>query len=423
MRQDTARPESSRNKLLLAGSTGRINEELTMYSKSINSLMFVVISLIASGSTVEAGPLLDWLRNKCNRNGGNVVVGGYTATSGTFTQAPTTLQPGQCQRTCMQTCQRTTVNYVPYTAYRTEWQRVPVTQYRPVTNTDPCSGCTVTCMRPCTSYSWQLQRKPYTTYRPVYQTQSYRVPVTTITNDCATGNCNSCSTCGVPAATGNIAPAAGGFVPSTGTAADGIPTLNSSNRPYYGVYDSYPVPSGYQSYTIPAQSSTYANPQAYSGISQYSGYSVPTTNVYTPPMPSSLEAPQPAFDSGYNSGSAPADQTPILNNNPQSLQNPAGSANPAVRSVLSNGQEAQPLLDPTPDQRWDFNVPQLGRPADQSAMNEVQVRWAYTPTNGATYSDAVPAAVAEGSATSTAPRVNDLWQSTGNPRVTNGDWN
>lgn len=394
-----------------------------MYYKSINSLMFVAISLIASSSTAQAGPLLDWLRSKCNRNGSNVAVGGYTATSGTFTQAPTTLQPGQCQRTCLQTCQRTTVNYVPYTAYRTEWQRVPVTQYRPVTNTDPCSGCTVTCMRPCTSYSWQLQRKPYTTYRPVYQTQSYRVPVTTITNDCATGNCNPCTTCGVPAATGAVAPSAGGFVPSTGTAADGVPVLNTTNRPYYGVYDSYPVPSGYQSYTVPTQSPAYANPQAYSGISQYSGYAVPTTSVYTPPMPSSLEAPQPGFDSGNNGGSLPADRTPILDNNPQSQLNPTGTNPSPVRSVLSNGQEAQPLMDPTPDQRWDFNVPQLGRPEDQSAMHEVQVRWAYTPSNGATYSDAMPAAISGSPNRGTTRQVNDLWQSTGNSSSTNSDWN
>ena len=215
-----------------------------MFCRTISSLVIVAAFCVANTSTADAGPLLDWLRSKCSRND-NVVVGGYQATSGTYTQAPTTLMPGQCQRTCMQTCQRTVVNYVPYTAYRTEWQRVPVTQYRPVTNTDPCSGCTVTCMRPCTNYSWQLQRKPYTTYRPVYQTQSYRVPVTTITNDCNSG----CSTCGVPAAA-TAAPAAGGFVQSpSAVPADNAPVL--SQRPYYGVYDTYQVPGNYQSYQVP----------------------------------------------------------------------------------------------------------------------------------------------------------------------------
>ena len=99
-------------------------------------------------------------------------------------------------KTCQQTCTRTVVNYVPYTAYRTSWKRVPVTTYRPVTNSDPCTGCTVTCMRPCTTYTYQMQRVPYTTQRPVYRTETYKVPVTTITNDCATGGCNSCNTCG-----------------------------------------------------------------------------------------------------------------------------------------------------------------------------------------------------------------------------------
>jgi hypothetical protein len=67
------------------------------------------------------------------------------------------LQPGQCMKTCQQTCSRTVVNYVPYTAYRTSWKRVPVTTYKPVTNSDPCTGCTVTCMRPCTTYTYQMQ--------------------------------------------------------------------------------------------------------------------------------------------------------------------------------------------------------------------------------------------------------------------------
>ena len=100
-------------------------------------------------------------------------------------------------KTCNKTCSRTVVNYVPYTAYRTNWKKVPVTQYRPVTSSDPCTGCTMTCMKPCTTYTYQCQRVPYTTYRPVYRQEQYTVPVTTITNDCSTGNCGGgCDTCG-----------------------------------------------------------------------------------------------------------------------------------------------------------------------------------------------------------------------------------
>jgi hypothetical protein len=121
------------------------------------------------------------------------------------------LQPGQCMKTCQQTCSRTVVNYVPYTAYRTSWKRVPVTTYKPVTNSDPCTGCTVTCMRPCTTYTYQMQRVPYTTQRPVYRTETYKVPVTTITNDCATGSCNTgCNSCN----TGYQGAPVQGFVPT-----------------------------------------------------------------------------------------------------------------------------------------------------------------------------------------------------------------
>ena len=131
-------------------------------------------------------------------------------------------------KTCQQTCTRTVVNYVPQTAYRTAWKPVPVTSYKPVTNTDPCTGCTVTCMRPCTTYTYQCQRVPYTTYRPVYRQETYKVPVTTITNDCATGTCNTgCATCPTapqqsfaptPAATtSNFAPQTYAGAPSTTT--------------------------------------------------------------------------------------------------------------------------------------------------------------------------------------------------------------
>lgn len=204
--------------------------------------------------TAEAGPLLDWIRGlrrrPCNTCYRPVT---YQPTSYTGVANPYNLQPGQCARTCNQTCSRVVVNYVPYTAYRTDWKRVPVTQYRPETSTDPCTGCTVTCMKPCTTYNWQMQRVPYTTYRPVYRTENYTVPVTTITNDCATGACNTCTTCptgftpsGVlPQSTSVVAPngtvgTTGGYqvtpgssVPtySGGNAADSAPFINSTDNP------------------------------------------------------------------------------------------------------------------------------------------------------------------------------------------------
>ena len=205
-------------------------ESIMIRTKTILLCIALLVAPLFAASEAQAGPLLDWLRGRrstsnfqqqpaYNYYGAQApATAGFTPTA----QNALGLQPGQCMKTCQQTCSRTVVNYVPYTAYRTSWKRVPVTTYRPVTNSDPCTGCTVTCMRPCTTYTYQMQRVPYTTQRPVYRTETYKVPVTTITNDCATGGCNTgCSTCatggsfqGVPTTQGfGPTPA---FPPATG---------------------------------------------------------------------------------------------------------------------------------------------------------------------------------------------------------------
>ena len=176
-----------------------------------SKILFLIGTLVASSflsvDTAEAGPLLDWLRGRQNTTNTGLFNRNNNTANFAGTVAPNAqgLQPGQCARTCNRTCSRTVVNYVPYTAYRSNWNRVPVTSYRPVTNTDPCTGCTVTCMRPCTTYTYQMQRVPYTTYRPVYRQETYQVPVTTITNDCATGGCSTgCNTCGTGVTAGSV---------------------------------------------------------------------------------------------------------------------------------------------------------------------------------------------------------------------------
>jgi len=229
-------------------------------SKTI--LVAMVVATVAAvfvPSQAEAGPLLDWMlgRNRYRRSQPWTYgqANNYNAAA-IAASANGNLQPGVCQVNCQRTCQRTVVSYVPQTCYRTQWQRVPVTQYRPVTNSDPCSGCTVTCMRPCTTYTYQAQRVPYTTYRPVYRTETYRVPTTYYTTDCGNVNpgCASCGT-GTPTATGAFSnqptPAnqngtintTGGYysqpygqsVMQTGTnAADSVPSIvdpTSSQRP------------------------------------------------------------------------------------------------------------------------------------------------------------------------------------------------
>ena len=192
-------------------------------------------------SDADAGPLLDWLRgkkNNCCRSAQPAY--GYYPTAATSAQYAGTaqnaynLQPGQCMKTCQQTCSRTVVNYVPTTEYRTNWNRVPVTQYRPVTNSDPCTGCTVTCMKPCTTYTYQMQRVPYTTYKPVYRTETYKVPVTTITNDCATGNCSTgCCSSGCCSSAPAGAPTGCATCGSAPTATNFAPTQNYAPTPAY----------------------------------------------------------------------------------------------------------------------------------------------------------------------------------------------
>lgn len=206
-------------------------------------ILFAVLSTMLPSQANADGPLRRWWRNITGRNAcacQNRTVPATVPVTANYNGY--NLQPGQCMKTCQQTCTRTVVNYVPQTAYRTVYNRVPVTQYRPVTNTDPCTGCTVTCMRPCTSYTYQVQRVPYTTYRPVYRQESYRVPVTTITNDCANGTCGlpstGCSTCATNG-TQNFAPT---LAPTTAQ-----PPASTSS-----IYYESPTPTSTQGATTPA---------------------------------------------------------------------------------------------------------------------------------------------------------------------------
>lgn len=204
-------------------------------------LTFVMVACqMMVAPSAEAGPLLDWLRNRRAKRSGCFQPTLPQTASYTGVANPYNLQPGQCARTCNQTCSRVVVNYVPCTSYRTNWKKVPVTQYRPETSSDPCTGCSVTCMKPCTTYTWQMQRVPYTTYRPVYRTENYTVPVTTITNDCATGTCatcptNNCQTCPTPTYLGvqtaipqssSVITAPNGTLGTNGTFGSSIPNYN-----------------------------------------------------------------------------------------------------------------------------------------------------------------------------------------------------
>lgn len=63
------------------------------------------------------------------------------------------------------------VSYVPETTYRTQYQCVPVTSYKPSCEIDPCTGCPRECMQQVTNYVQQAVNVPVTQYRAVYSTK------------------------------------------------------------------------------------------------------------------------------------------------------------------------------------------------------------------------------------------------------------
>ena len=63
------------------------------------------------------------------------------------------------------------VSYVPETTYRTQYQCVPVTSYKPSSEIDPCTGCPRECMEQVTQYVQRPVNVPVTQYRAVYSTK------------------------------------------------------------------------------------------------------------------------------------------------------------------------------------------------------------------------------------------------------------
>lgn len=86
---------------------------------------------------------------------------GALPTTQPVTQPPTGYYTPAPSKPACPSCQRpVTVNYAPYTTYRTTWIQVPVTVYRPVSGIDPATGRPVTIVQPCQTTQWQVQRVP-----------------------------------------------------------------------------------------------------------------------------------------------------------------------------------------------------------------------------------------------------------------------
>jgi hypothetical protein len=343
---------------------------------------FAVPAFVATDSA-EAGPLMDWLRRR--RQAYQVPAYGY---QGYGAPAPAC---GTCQTTCQQTCQRVVSDYVPYTAYRTNWQQVPVTYYRPVTNSDPCTGCTVTCMRPCTTYQWQAQRVPYTAYRTVYRTETYRVPVTTTTYaPPMTPAAPGCSTCGI-GSTASFAPP-GYPNDANGLAASGYQTLPTGGL-------------------IPG--TVYEGGTGYSGGSYSSGGS--SSGVLGS---GSTNDPYPA-GSGVQVEPTPADMQPSLNgyrgidqSRSQSILDGEGStesAQPIPLEPTGHGSDANAGFYREPQSGSQPQAPRMVTPNDRTASAPVRKRWDYQPVQISASHRASRAAKPTRSPTS--PQVNNGWRS------------
>ena len=318
-------------------------------------------------SEAEAGPLLDWLRG-IRRNCAKPALPqfGSVAPAAT-TPSVANLQPGQCLKTCQQTCSRTVVNYVPYTAYRTNWNRVPVTQYRPVTSSDPCTGCTMTCMKPCTTYTYKMQRVPYTTYRPVYRQETYKVPVTTLVNNCPTNNCApACDTCG----TGNVG-AAQNFAPQQPSYS--APVFSPSTQP--GTFPQSTLPAD----TVPSLSPTPAGSSTRLSIpsgslSTESSYQV--QSAYQP-QPTSATYSTPAAVTPHTAARVPDVNSATQGIRPQTSQRPflerlqnQGSSN-SFNSKTKQAKAAPARIKPTTQltslhRRWSYSPVRLASSRTES---------------------------------------------------------
>ncbi len=299
-------------------------------------------------TTAEAGPLMDWIRTRR-----------AARQAATAPMAAPAANPacGTCTTTCTQTCQRVVVNYVPCTAYRASWERVPVTTYQQTTSTDPCTGCTVTCNRPCTSYSWRMKQVPFTTYRPVYRTETYQVPVTYTT----------------PAPAQVAAP------------------CNTCPQPPMQSMQAYPA----MPQSAPGGCSTCSVPPSMSAPMVQAPSSTLNPGTYYEPNPNNSTLPI------IPSPSVPADTVPTLAA-PQAMQRPMveGTANPAGWPSQFPNQSTQyhPIQDPYPQARWNNEpAPQYSSSTSQTANTPAVERWNYSAVKLASYESplSVPVALQE----------------------------
>jgi hypothetical protein len=252
------------------------------------------------------------------------------------------------------------VNYVPQTCYRTVFSPVPVTTFRPITTTDPCTGCPVTSLSPVTTVVQRPVVVPYTTFRPVVTT--VMMPIAP-----ACPACSACSTCQAPTtsffAPAAVAPSCGcgapaltatTAAPAFATSAPALPTTATPTTSYYGG----------------ASTAYYAAPST--------GYSAPATTSYYPGATTSYLSTAPATTAGsnitYYNSTTPL---PPTNGSPTTTYyNGSPSPGPVIYNAPASGSPVstgQPTL-PNNGSASGSGSTQVQKPADTNPPPEVPAK-------------------------------------------------
>jgi hypothetical protein len=212
--------------------------------------------------------------------GSGVVVGQPVVAQPTV---PATYAPRGCWFSCGSgSCfARQSAPSTPQVRYRTHWVQVPVTVYRPVTGTDPMTGCPTTCLQPCTTSRWQLRRVPVVTYRPQFRCLSWF------------RNLFRCQRQPAPVCPPTSPPAVMGTTPVV----PGLPAPNVTIPPYYS----------------------------------------PSPGATLAPAPGATTVPGAGSPSGATSSPAPADTRPTLQPNSASSNPPPATTRAAPTQANSAG--------------------------------------------------------------------------------------
>ena len=272
------------------------------------------------------------------------------------------------------------VSAMPTAAYDTQWQRTPVTYYRPVTQFDPNYGTTVTSLQPCTSYQYQAQRVPLVAptpiggayaqqsnqwpainqpgYYPTGVTSAYQTPMAPIPAASPMGTAlagattpvypiiQSLPTNGVPYQPGSVAvPASGTAIPGATGAASGLSTAVYYGNPSASSMATNNCPNGLCPPNIPgATSVTPIGPVTYLPAQ-------PNTTALSPTTPAGTSSFSPVLppSSSASSGSAPSGATldpdalraPTLPPSTPVLPN-SGTPNTTAPGAQTNPQSSMP---------------------------------------------------------------------------------